>query len=209
MKIASRLLILSAAVVGFSGLTQAQAPDSARTRGGVSPSGATGASSMPNATHATGNRDGMEGGTDAAATDPTAFVKGATMGGMAEIELAKLALSKSKDATIRSFADRMVKDHRKAGMELAAIAKGKGFDVPTSLNAEDEKLVKAAAGKAGADFDVWYSKQMVIEHEKAVALFQAATSSSDGDLAGFAKKTLPTLKEHQQMASALPGASPP
>ena len=58
----------------------------------------------------------------------------------------------------------------------------------------------------GADFDAAYGKQMKEDHAKTVALFQAATQTSDPDLAAFAKKTLPTLTEHEQMAGELPGA---
>ena len=43
-----------------------------------------------------------------------------------------------------------------------------------------------------------------MDHNKAIALFESATKASDPDLAGFAKKTLPTLKEHKQMAEKLP-----
>jgi hypothetical protein len=37
-------------------------------------------------------------------------------------------------------------------------------------------------------------------------LFEGATKSTDPDLAGFAKQTLPTLKEHKHMADELPEA---
>ena len=131
------------------------------------------------------------------------------MGGMVEVKLAKLAQSKSQNAVIKRFADRMLLDHGKANAELARIAKSKGFDVPTSLNSPDEGMVAQAAAKSGKEFDDWYSSHMLVEHEKAVALFESATQTPDADLAAFARKTLPTLKEHQQMAQALPGGSLP
>jgi len=43
-------------------------------------------------------------------------------------------------------------------------------------------------------------------HNKDVAAFEKeSTKGGDPDLKAFATKTLPTLKEHQQMAKALPG----
>ena len=42
-------------------------------------------------------------------------------------------------------------------------------------------------------------------HDKALALFEAESKSSDADFSGFAKKTLPTLKEHKELAEKLPG----
>src|SRR4051812_33360126 len=53
-------------------------------------------------------------------TDPTVFVKSAALGGLAEIELAKLAQSKSQDANIKRFAERMLKDHESIRAALIA-----------------------------------------------------------------------------------------
>ena len=38
-----------------------------------------------------------------------------------------------------------------------------------------------------------------------LALFESAAGSNDPELAQFAKKTLPTLKEHKALAQKLPG----
>jgi putative membrane protein len=89
---------------------------------------------------------------------------------------------------------------------LASLAKSKGLQVPTSLDAEHQAIVQKLSNKKGADFDAAYGKQMKEDHAKTVALFQAATKTSDPDLAAFAKKTLPTLTEHKHLAGELPGA---
>lgn len=143
---------------------------------------------------------------DAAAVDPTAFVKSAAMGGLAQIQLAKLALAKTENADIRAFADRLSKDHLKARAELTKLAKEKGFDVPESLVGPDETLLEEAAQKSGSEFDSWFVGHMKLEQEKSVALFSSATNSADAQLAAFAKRMLPILQGHQQMADALPGA---
>ena len=54
------------------------------------------------------------------------------------------------------------------------------------------------------EFDRQYSKHMNMDHSKALALFESASKSDDPQLAEFAQKTLPTLKEHKQMAEKLP-----
>jgi putative membrane protein len=135
---------------------------------------------------------------------PSVFVTKAAQDGMTEVELGKVALSKSSNAQVREFAQRMVKDHGKANNELAAIAKQKGIDAPKKLDAEHAAMVKELEATDGMAFDTQYAKHMNMDHSKAVALFEAASKSNDTDLAGFAKKTLPTLKEHKQMASKLP-----
>jgi len=101
--------------------------------------------------------------------------------------------------------DGMVTDHGKANRELASIAKQKGIDAPQKLDTEHQNMVRKLEAQDGEAFDLEYSRHMNMDHDKAIDLFEATSKSSDTDLAGFAKKTLPTLKEHKQMASKLPG----
>lgn len=142
---------------------------------------------------------------DNAIPEPTTFVKKAAQDGMTEVEAGKVALSKSEDPSVRSFAERMVADHSKANAELSSIAQAKGIEVPKQLDAEHQSMVDALSAKSGSDFDREYSQHMNMDHKKAIALFEAASKSKDADLAGFAKKTLPTLKQHKQLAEKLPG----
>jgi putative membrane protein len=152
---------------------------------------------------------GVSGATlaaDAGAPPPPAvFVSKAAQDGMTEVELGKVALDKSKDAKVRAFAQRMVTDHGKANRELAALARQKGIEAPNKLDTEHQDMVKKLESQDGEAFDLEYSRHMNMDHGKAIELFEATTQSSDADLAGFAQKTLPTLKEHKQMASKLPG----
>jgi putative membrane protein len=136
---------------------------------------------------------------------PATFVKKAALDGMTEVELGKVALSKSQDEKVRKFADRMIADHGKANAELASIAKGKNLEVPKALDSEHQMMVQSLSSKSGAAFDAAYGEHMSADHAKAVALFEGASTSTDRDLAAFAKKTLPTLKEHKKLAEGLPG----
>lgn len=135
---------------------------------------------------------------------PEKFTKSAALDGMTEVELGQLALARSQDAKIRKFAQQMVTDHGKANAELAKLAKSKGMQVPTKLDAEHQAMVQELSAKNGTAFDAAYAEHMMKAHAKAVALFDGASMGNDAELAGFAKKTLPTLKEHQEMAEALP-----
>jgi len=130
-------------------------------------------------------------------------VKKAALDGMTEVELGKIALGKSQNDKVKKFAQRMVNDHGMANEELAAIAKKKGLQVPMALDAEHKAMVQSMNAKSGAAFDTAYSEHMKADHAKAVALFQGAITGSDPDLAAFAKKTLPTLEQHKDMADGL------
>jgi putative membrane protein len=141
------------------------------------------------------------------ASDPASFVKKAALGGMTEVEASKLAVSKAQDPQVRAFAQKMVKEHTAANEELTSLAQKKGWNVPSSLDSEHKAIVQKLSSKSGEAFDTAYAKQMLEDHEKTVALFKAATRSSDADLAAWVEKTLPTIEQHEQMAATLPGAS--
>ena len=131
------------------------------------------------------------------------FVKEAAIGGMAEVELSKIA-QKSDNAEVKRFADRMVRDHSAANQELTTIATGLGIDMPKALDQEHEQMRQKLTTLHGKAFDEQYMQGMVEDHNKAVNLFQQEErSGSSAHLKQFAQKTLPTLQEHQKMALEL------
>jgi len=144
---------------------------------------------------------------DAESTPPnlTTFVKKAAQDGMTEVEVGKIALSKSQDPAIRGFAQKMVDDHSKANAELAQIAEAKGVTPPRKLDAEHQAMVSSMKNIPAADFDRQFSKHISMDHTKAIALFESASKADDPQLAEFAQNTLPTLKVHKQLAEKLPG----
>jgi predicted outer membrane protein len=54
--------------------------------------------------------------------DPNAFLTGAYQDGLAEIQLAQLALQKATNADVKAFAQRMIDDHTQANSKIAALA---------------------------------------------------------------------------------------
>ncbi|MDB6087455.1 MAG: putative outer membrane protein [Gammaproteobacteria bacterium] len=145
---------------------------------------------------------GVAMGADKGLTDQS-FVKQAALDGMTEVELGNVAAEKAASDDAKTFAAHMVKDHSKANDELATLAKSKNLKVPTQLDVKHRAMIDALKMKSGASFDAAYAKNMVSDHNKAISLFTKETQSSDPDLAAFATKTLPVLKEHKKMADAL------
>jgi putative membrane protein len=131
------------------------------------------------------------------------FVKEAGTGGMAEVELSKIA-QKSENADVKSFADRMVQDHSKANQELMTIATSLGVEVPKALDPEHQRMSQKLAALHGKAFDEQDMRDMVEDHNKTVMLFQTEERSGQNpELKQFAQKTLPILQTHQKMAQEL------
>jgi putative membrane protein len=132
------------------------------------------------------------------------FVTKATQDGLAEIRMGELAQQRSSDPKVKSFAARMVADHTKANAELSALAKRKKLEVPTDLDDKHATMLHALGTKPPSEFDAEYAKHMVESHETAATLFSDASAVGDKDISGFAKKTLNTIHQHQQLAAELP-----
>jgi putative membrane protein len=129
------------------------------------------------------------------------FVNKAAIGGLAEVQLAKMALDKGQSTEVKEFARRMLADHSKANTELKQIAERKKCDVPTALDRDHQAVADKLAKLNGAEFDKQYMKAMVKDHDEDVSEFkQFAQGGSDADLKQFAMKTLPVLEHHDTMA---------
>ena len=128
------------------------------------------------------------------------FVSNAALGGMAEIEMGKLAVAKASDPEVKKFGQKMIDDHGKANDELKAIASREGLSFPTSLDAKHQMTIDRLGKLSGAEFDRAYVKEMVKDHEADVKEFdRESKSGSNPQVKAFASKTLPTLQEHLRL----------
>jgi len=132
------------------------------------------------------------------------FVNQAALGGMAEVEMGKVASDHALSSEVRQFAAQMISDHTKANEQLERIASEKSLTVPTVLDAEHKAKIEILSKKTGANFDKAYVQAQVDGHERMQQLLAAeATNGRDSDLKKFAEKILPTVTEHYQMAREL------
>ena len=129
-----------------------------------------------------------------------AWVMKIAKGGMAEVELGKLAAEKGSSDAVKQFGQRMVDDHSKANEELTRVVSSKGMTPPAALDAKHQAAMQKLSALSGEKFDKEYVKMMVSDHKKDVAEFQKeAGGGKDADIKAFASSTLPTLQEHLQM----------
>jgi len=143
-------------------------------------------------------------GDSAANSADHAFVTEAAMGGMAEVDLGKLASEKATNDRVKAFGQRMAMDHSKAGDELKSLAASKQIALPSSIDAKHQATHDKFAKLSGTEFDRAYVRDMVADHKKDVAAFtHESTSGKDSDVKAWAAKTLPTLREHLRMIEDL------
>lgn len=134
------------------------------------------------------------------------FVTKAAIGGMFEIQSSQIALQKSQDHDIRTFAQKVIDDHTKADDKLKSLAKGE--NLPSTLDNEHLQLLTKLRGESGSQFLDDFKQAQVSAHQEAIDLFQSyAQSGTDQPIKQFAQQTLPTLKQHLQMAQEITIAS--
>lgn len=138
--------------------------------------------------------------------DAKDFFETAASANQFEVESSQLALERATDPALKSFAQRMVKDHRKSGEELKALARKKNVTLSTKLLKRHEVMLNDLRNeKQGEAFDDEYRDKMVVSHKEAVSLFdEAARDAKDPDVQAFAARTLPTLQDHGGAAQKLP-----
>lgn len=130
-------------------------------------------------------------------TDDSNFAVEAASGGLAEVELGKLAQTKATNAQVKEFGTMMVDDHTAANNELMELAKLKNISLPSVPGEDEQKVKDDLVQKSGKDFDKAYVDAMIDDHKKDIKLFSdEMKSAKDLDIKAFASKTLPVLQKH-------------
>ncbi len=146
------------------------------------------------------------GGSDTAAVvlADSLFIRQAAIGGMAEVELGNLALAKTANTSVKDFANMMITDHTKSNQELMAMAKGKSFTLPDSLDGEHKATADNLRNLTGSAFDKAYMTAMVDGHQKMLNLLRTeAASGMDANAKDYATKTIPVVQVHLEHAQRL------
>jgi putative membrane protein len=130
--------------------------------------------------------------------------------GQIDIEAGKQALQKSKNKTVRDFAEEMVRDH--AAVNDQALALVKKLGVTPKQNATSDALSRDAAAKLkehatlnGAAFDKAYMMNEVAYHRTVNDVLRATLipSAKNAELKAFLETGLKLFQEHQQHAEHL------
>jgi putative membrane protein len=133
--------------------------------------------------------------------DSAKFSAEAAQGGLAEVELGRLAVQRASNPAVKNFGQQMIEDHSRANSELKAIATRKGIALPAELNSDQKALMDKLSKLSGAEFDKEYMSDMVKDHEADAKEFESQSNKgTDADIKAFAGKTLPVIQRHLQMA---------
>jgi len=124
---------------------------------------------------------------------------------IAEIDAGKLALSKSQNSQVRSFAQKLIDDHTKALKELQNLAQKKGVTLPTETDTLHKTIATLLKALRGNTFNSQFISHVGVgDHQRTHNLLQdIIDNASDPDLKAYAQKTLPIIDQHMNMAQRL------
>jgi putative membrane protein len=124
-----------------------------------------------------------------------------------EIEQAKLAQHKSKNAQVKHFASMMVKDHTDADRKGQDVAvKMHSTPAPSSLSTRLEsdarQMTSTMSTQTGAEFDRSYVDAQVKEHQQLLDLIdtQLLPNAKSGDLKNVIQTVRPKVQSHLKEA---------
>lgn len=134
----------------------------------------------------------------------SAFLVRTANNGMAEVEMASMAMNKANTAGVKDFATMLHTDHAGVNTQVKNLAAQKNVVLPSAISEEKQKDINDLQVKSGNDFDKDFLDKMIAGHEKSIESFEKiAGESTDADVKAFATNTLPALRKHLEAAKTL------
>jgi putative membrane protein len=155
---------------------------------------------------AAGNSDAMGNTAAPAASAAQTFVNAAAASDAFEIATSKLALDTSKSASIKKFANAMIKAHTESTDKLKGIVAGltPSLTPDPTLTPDQQSTLDGLKSKTGSDFDSAYASAQVAAHTATLAAVKAYGANGDvPQLKDFANGLVPVVTAHLNMANGL------
>lgn len=139
-------------------------------------------------------------------TDPE-IASVAVVANQVDINYAKIAKQKSKNADVRKFAQTMLSDHQAVINQATALVKKLGVtpknnSLSRKLLADAEKTKKTLRGKSSKSFDKAYIDNEVAYHKAVISTVNdiLIPQSQNADLKKLLQDVVPTLNTHLEHA---------
>jgi putative membrane protein len=132
------------------------------------------------------------------------FLRDAAQGGLAEVELGKLASQKGSSEEVQAFGKRMVEDHTKLNEQLAQLADTIGARLPKKMGKDQQAEYDKLSALSGEEFDKEYITFMVKDHHMDLREFRMEGSTThDADLKAAVDEGAGVIREHMIAADKM------
>jgi putative membrane protein len=139
----------------------------------------------------------------AASKADQAFLKDAMQGNLAEVQMGQLAQQKGQSDAVKSYGQMLVTDHSANNERAKQLADQNEITAPGEPSAKQKAAYDKLNKLSGAAFDRRFTKMMVMDHKKDIAMFKREAAKKNDPLAQYASDTLPVLQKHLDAAEKL------
>lgn len=132
------------------------------------------------------------------------FLKDAAASSRFEAEASRMALARSSDPGLRSFAAMLINHHASASNELLNLLYRRGMAAPMLAN-DQRKTLNRLARLQGAKFDRVYLEEVALRYQQEDVQYyeKASLVVREPRLKAWIDRTLPTLRYHTAAAERL------
>jgi putative membrane protein len=133
------------------------------------------------------------------------FLSAALEHGRVQLYLGELAKNKADTEQVKAVGDVLSSTQMEENKKLVRLAMMKGVTLP-SAEPVGKKAVDAKLGKlTGPKFDKTLMEEIINVNQQAVATYEAAANTKDGDIKAFIDQGLPLAKEKLLLANKMSG----
>ncbi|MDB5240974.1 MAG: hypothetical protein JWP57_1599 [Spirosoma sp.] len=128
-------------------------------------------------------------------------------GGMMQLEVSRVAVQKASNEEVRQLAQAEVEEQTGLSAKLKEIAQAKGITLPSTPDAETQRMVTEMQGMTGMSFDRRYVTESGVKgHEKLDAVMsKVKAGASDSNMKDLEKAAHPLVKAHLKVAREIMG----
>lgn len=132
------------------------------------------------------------------------FLKDAAASSRFEAEASRMALARSSDPGLRSFAAMLINHHASASNELLNLLYRRGMAAPMLAN-DQRKTLNRLARLQGAKFNRVYLEEVALKYQQEDVQYyeKASLVAREPRLKAWIDRTLPTLRYHTAAAERL------
>lgn len=115
-----------------------------------------------------------------------------------------LATEKAASRKYQHYGRRLMKDQDKLMTALRALAESKKIILPSEISEEKNAELSRMKSISGESFERRFRRMIIKGHKRDIDFFkQTAESSTDPEIRDFAKRYLPLMEEHLELAREL------
>jgi putative membrane protein len=131
------------------------------------------------------------------------FIKEAARNNETQVSLAQVGAQKAQNTDLKSFCEKLERDHTKASKDLQALAQKYNVNTEPS-GSEQREVTKLEKDNAGVKFDQQLATELLKGHQRDITKFEkASTQIQEADVKEYIDTMLPKLKDHFQQAQTV------